>query len=73
MKKGSGAKVRRNWQVEALLLPKEVRQAVMDALLSGKSIGEVREELKLSLTAVCGTIDLNMVKATHRSLRRESL
>ena len=71
--RASGKSIKNQWKAQALLLPQDVRQAVMDALLVGKSIGEVREELRLSLGAVCGTIDLNMIKTTRRELRRESL
>jgi transposase-like protein len=47
-------------QKEVSQVPKEVRQKVLDLFRSGKTIGQTREELNLSLDVTCEIILQNI-------------
>jgi hypothetical protein len=68
-----GDTIRRQWQAQARTLPLETRQAMLDALHAGKTIGEVLKTFNVSLECVCGLIDMNIQRTTFRSLRRDTL
>jgi hypothetical protein len=68
-----GITIRRQWQAQARTLPLETRQAMLDALRAGKTVGEVREAFDVTLESVCGLIDMNILETKQHSLRRESL
>ena len=54
-----------NWREqckhEARALPPEPRQQVLDEIRAGRSIGHVCDKHELSLAAVCGVVELNIV------------
>lgn len=44
----------------ALDLPVEKRQQILDAVNSGKTIGEIKEDMILNLEEICGVINMNI-------------
>lgn len=46
---------------EAEKLSKEKRQEFLDLMWKGKSIGEAKEVVGISLEAACGVMDMNIV------------
>lgn len=64
-----------NWleqcESEAKALTAEQRQAVLDTIWHGKTIGEAREMHGLSLAAVCGVVNINIADA--KFLNRKSV
>ncbi|MDR1946461.1 MAG: hypothetical protein LBQ51_04760 [Desulfovibrio sp.] len=68
-----GAKIMQQWRAQAMSMPAEERQAMLDMLLAGSTIGQVMEAFRVPLETVCGLINMNIIKTTHHSLRRESL
>ncbi|MDR2055639.1 MAG: hypothetical protein LBQ10_07215 [Desulfovibrio sp.] len=68
-----GDTIRRQWKTQAKTLPLETRQAMLDALHAGRTIGEVCKAFDVSFESVCGLIDMNIQQTTFRSLRRETL
>ncbi len=56
----SKAQIRREWQDNARALPAETRQAMLDALHDGKTLGEVARGFDVDIYTVCGLIDINM-------------
>lgn len=60
-----------NWldecKKDAEALTQSQRQAVLDTIKSGKTIGETRDLHSVSLAAVCGVIDINLVSCSFLS------
>lgn len=52
--------VEKSWHDEALSLPMATRQALIDKLQEGKTIGEAREAVGISFEAAIGTINMNI-------------
>ncbi len=58
---------------EAQALTPEQRQQVLDRLWAGRTIGQVKNEFGLTLAAVCGVVDLNLVRTEHLTLNSTSV
>jgi hypothetical protein len=66
-----------NWRAqckhEAKALTPEQRQQVLDEINASRSIGQVCDKHGLSLAAVCGVIDLNIVSSEGLTLNTKSV
>lgn len=65
-----------NWieqcEHEAKRLTPELRQQVLDQLNAGKTIGETRAKLGLTLAAVCGVMDMNIARNEYLTLNTKT-
>ena len=57
----------------AAALDQPTRQQLLDAIWKGRTIGEAREEVGISLEAACGVINHNIVTADFARLNRTTL
>lgn len=66
-----------NWRAqckhEAKALPPEQRQQVLDDIRAGRTIGETCDKHGLSLAAVCGVVELNIVSIEGLILNTKSV
>jgi phage-related protein len=66
-----------NWREqckhEARALPPEQRQQVLDEIVAGQSIGQTCDKHGLSLAAVCGVVELNIVSSEGLTLNTKSV
>jgi len=57
---------------EAQSLTPQMRQQVLDELRTGQTIGKTRDKFGLTLAAVCGVVDMNIVSHEYLSLNSQS-
>ena len=57
---------------EAQCLSPELRQQVLDELRAGRTIGQARDKYGLTLAAVCGVVDTNIVCKEYLTLHSKS-
>ncbi len=66
-----------NWikqcEQEAKALTPDLRQQVLDDLWAGLSIGKACDKHSLTLAAVCGVLQLNIVGSMYLSLNTKSV
>lgn len=58
---------------DAMKLTQEQRQEILDLFKKGKTIGEVREQVKQTQEIVCAVITMNIETQEYHTLRKESL
>lgn len=65
-----------NWteqcKKEAENLTQGTRQKILDELHAGRTIGQTREKFGVTLAAVCGVVDMNLVRNEYFSLNQQS-
>ncbi len=58
----TAAQIRQGYRDKALALPRETRQAMLDALHDGATLGDVARAFCVDLDTVCGLININMAQ-----------
>ena len=56
------------WKAEARALPKEKRQAILDAMNAGKTFGEMAEVFQVTQNALLGVYEINRIRTVYYHL-----
>jgi hypothetical protein len=68
-----GAAVQARWRADAEALPRESRQAFLNAVWSGKTIGEAQQLAGITFEEALGTIDMNISRSAYVTLNKDAV